>query len=95
MLSAGMDGIKNKIDPGESIKRNIFELTESEKESMGIYSLPGNLKEALDEMQNSEFVRQTVGDHLFNNYLCAKTKEWDMYKAQVHQWELDTYLSIL
>lgn len=95
MLSAGLNGIKNKTDPGEPVKRNIFELTETEKESMGIYSLPGNLREALDKMKNSEFVRQTVGDHLFDNYLCAKTKEWDNYKAQVHQWELDTYLGVL
>ncbi|MBP2030742.1 glutamine synthetase [Methanohalophilus levihalophilus] len=95
MLSAGLNGIKNKTDPGDSVKRNIFELTETEKKDMGIYSLPGNLREAIDAMKNSDFVRQTVGDHLFENYLCAKTKEWDNYKARVHQWELDTYLGIL
>jgi glutamine synthetase len=62
---------------------------------MGINSLPGSLKEAIDEMAGSEFVKKTMGDHLFNNYLCAKNKEWDDYKAQVHQWELDTYLGVL
>lgn len=95
MLSAGMNGIRNEMEPREPVKRNIFELTETEKERMGISSLPGNLSEALNEMKNSEFVRNALGDHVFNNYLCAKIKEWDKYKAQVHQWELDTYLGIL
>ncbi len=95
MLRAGLDGIKNKIDPGESIKRNVFELTEDERTQMGIGALPGNLKEATDEMKQSEFVRSALGDHVFEQYITAKTAEWDNYKARVHQWELDTYLSIV
>ncbi len=95
MLSAGLDGIKNKTDPGDSLKMNIFNLTEEQRAEMGIASLPGDLKEAIDEMKNSSFARQTLGDHVFENYLCAKTAEWDDYKAQVHQWELDRYLSVL
>jgi glutamine synthetase len=95
MLSAGLDGIKNKTDPGEAVTHNIFNLSGKEREDMGINSLPGSLKEAIDEMAGSEFVKKTMGDHLFNNYLCAKNKEWDDYKAQVHQWELDTYLGVL
>ena len=95
MLRAGLDGIKNKIDPGESIKRNVFELTEDERTQMGIGALPGNLKEATDEMKQSEFVRSALGDHVFEHYISAKTAEWDNYKARVHQWELDTYLSIV
>ncbi|MGM0770681.1 MAG: type I glutamate--ammonia ligase [Halobacteriota archaeon] len=95
MLEAGLDGIRNKIDPGESVSMNIFELNEQEREDMNIDSLPGNLKEAIDKMKKSNFVRDALGDHVFENYLAAKTAEWDNYKARVHQWELDTYLSIL
>ncbi|MEL4306188.1 type I glutamate--ammonia ligase [Methanococcoides sp. LMO-2] len=95
MLEAGLDGIRNKIEPGESLRMNIFELSEQEREEMGIESLPGNLKEATDKMKTSNFVRNALGDHVFENYLAAKTAEWDNYKARVHQWELDTYLSIL
>ncbi len=95
MLRAGLDGIKNKIDPGESITRNVFELTEDERTQMRIGALPGNLKEATDEMKQSEFVRSALGDHVFEQYITAKTAEWDNYKARVHQWELDTYLSIV
>jgi glutamine synthetase len=58
-------------------------------------SLPGSLKESLDLMRGSEFTKAALGDHVFNSFLQAKTAEWDSYKAQVHQWELDTYLSIL
>jgi glutamine synthetase len=95
MLSAGIEGIKNKTEPADSVRKNIFKLTDAEKEELGIGALPGSLQEALVEMQSSEFVRNTLGDHVFNNYLCAKTAEWDEYKAQVHQWELDAYLSRL
>lgn len=95
MLRAGLDGIKNKIDPGESITRNVFELTEDDRTHMGIDALPGSLKEAIDEMKQSEFVRYALGDHVFEQYITAKTVEWDNYKACVHQWELDTYLSIV
>ncbi len=95
MLRAGLDGIKNKIDPGESITRNVFELTEDDRTQMGIDALPGSLKEAVDEMKQSEFVRSALGDHVFEQYITAKTAEWDNYKAHVHQWELDTYLSIV
>ncbi len=95
MLRAGLDGIKNKIDPGESITRNVFELTEDDRTHMGIDALPGSLKEAIDEMKQSEFVRYALGDHVFEQYITAKTAEWDNYKACVHQWELDAYLSIV
>lgn len=95
MLRAGLDGIKNKTDPGDSTKRNVFELTEDERIELGIDALPGNLKEAIDEMKQSKFVRSALGDHVFEQYITAKTTEWDNYKAQVHQWELDTYLSIV
>ena len=95
MMCAGLDGIKNKIDPGKPIKKNIFELTKEERSELGIESLPGNLKEAIDAMNSSGFVRNVLGDHVFEKYLKAKNAEWDKYKACVHPWELDTYLSIM
>lgn len=95
MLRAGLEGIKNEIEPPASTDVNIFKLTEEDRRVRGIDSLPGNLKEALDIMEGSEFVKGALGDHVFNSYLRAKNAQWDEYKAQVHQWELDTYLSIL
>ncbi len=95
MLRAGLEGIKNEIEPPGSTDVNIFELTEEQRASRGIDTLPGNLKEALDFMAGSEFVKNSLGSHVFENYIAAKTAQWDEYKAQVHQWELDTYLSVL
>ncbi|MDG6243390.1 MAG: type I glutamate--ammonia ligase [Methanolobus sp.] len=95
MLRAGLEGIKNEMEVPQSTDVNIFKLSEDERKARGIESLPGNLKEAVDLMAGSEFVKSVVGDHVFANYLRAKNTQWDDYKAQVHQWELDTYLSIL
>ncbi|TGC09763.1 type I glutamate--ammonia ligase [Methanolobus halotolerans] len=95
MLSAGLDGIKKEMEPPASTDVNIFKLTEEDRAARGIESLPGDLKEAIDLMAGSEFVKGVVGKHVFENYLTAKNAQWDDYKAQVHQWELDTYLSIL
>jgi glutamine synthetase len=95
MLRAGLDGIKNKIDPGEPTNVNIFHLSEKEREERGIRSLPADLKEAIDEMKGSKFVKEALGEHVFSHYLCAKEMEWDEYKAIVHPWELSRYLHML
>jgi glutamine synthetase len=95
MLRAGLDGIKNKIDPGEQTNVNIFKLTDKEREAKGILSLPADLKEAVDEMTGSAFVKEALGDHVFSHYICAKNMEWDEYKTVVHPWELSTYLHML
>lgn len=96
MLRAGLEGgIKNKIDPGEPTNVNIFHLSDKEREERGIRSLPADLKEAIDEMKGSKFVKEALGEHVFSHYLCAKEMEWDEYKAVVHPWELSRYLSML
>ncbi len=95
MLRAGLDGIKNKIDPGEQTNVNIFKLTDKEREAKGILSLPADLKEAVNEMTGSAFVKEALGDHVFSHYICAKNMEWDDYKTVVHPWELSTYLHML
>lgn len=95
MLRAGLDGIKNKIDPGEPTNVNIFHLTDKEREKRGIRSLPADLKGAIDEMRGSTFVKEVLGEHVFNQYICAKEMEWDEYKVIVHPWELNKYLHML
>jgi glutamine synthetase len=95
MLHSGLDGVKNQIEPPEATNVNIFKLSEEEKVSRGIESLPGNLKEALDLMKESEFMKNVLGEHTFNSFLKAKNAEWDDYKTIVHPWEIENYLSIL
>lgn len=95
MLRAGLDGIKNRIAPGEPTNVNIFHLTEKEREERGIASLPGSLNEAIEEMKSSQFVKEALGEHAFSHYICAKLLEWDEYKAIVHPWEVEKYLPML
>jgi glutamine synthetase len=91
-LAAGLDGIRNKLTPPESIDRNVFELTPEERQSLGVRRLPANLSEAVDAMEKSEFIKSVLGDHISKKYIEAKRVEWEEYRTQVTQWEIDQYL---
>lgn len=92
ILTAGLDGIENKIQPPSSVDKNIFQMTEEQKAEAGIYALPGSLKEAIDEMKNDNMVKQVLGEHIFSKYIEAKTREWNDYKTKITKWETDQYL---
>lgn len=91
-LAAGLDGIKNKIDPPASIDRNIFEMTEKEMQDLGIEVLPTNLGDAIDAMKEDDLVREVLGEHVFNSYVESKKAEWHEYNSQVTSWEIDEFL---
>ncbi len=91
-LAAGLDGIKNKLTPPESVDMNIFTMTDEEKADKGIKNLPSNLKEALVAFEKNELVKIVLGEHTTSKYLEAKNAEWNQYTIQVSQWELDQYL---
>lgn len=91
-LAAGLEGIKNHMTPPERIDQNIFAMTEQEKEKLGIKRLPETLDEAVKIMRNSEFIHQVLGDHTFEKYVSVKQEEWDTYKSQVTDWEIEQYL---
>ncbi len=93
MLKAGLDGIKNKTDPGKPIYKNIYQLSPEERKKMGIESLPGTLIEAIHELEKDEAVKAGLTEHIYNYYVRAKKIEWDEYRTRVHQWELDEYLN--
>ena len=92
LLAAGLDGIKNNLTPPDSVERNIFKMDTDERMEDGIDSLPGSLEEAIYHMENSDFVKETLGEHTFTNYIKAKKIEWDEYRTKVTQWEIDNYL---
>ena len=58
----------------------------------GIKELPGTLGEALDELERDDVIREALGDHVFSHFLEAKRDEWDEYRTQVTDWEVDRYL---
>lgn len=91
-LCAGLDGIENHIDPPESVDCNIFDLSESERKERGIESLPETLAEAVDELEKDEFIKQVLGEHVAEKYVEAKRKEWQRYREQVSEWEIQEYL---
>ncbi|OIQ60301.1 glutamine synthetase [Moorella thermoacetica] len=94
MLKAGLDGIKKQIQPPAPAERNIYEMTPAERRDLGIGSLPGDLKEALAELSRDEVIREALGDHVYRHFVEAKEKEWEQYRIQVHQWEVDHYLTL-
>ena len=58
----------------------------------GIRELPGTLGEALDELEKDEVIRDALGAHVFSHFTAAKREEWDEYRTQVSDWEIDRYL---
>ena len=91
-LAAGMDGIEKQMTPPAEITENIFAMTAAEREAKGIHNLPGTLKEAVDALQKDKLICDVLGEHIVSQYVAGKTKEWDAYRTQVSNWELDKYL---
>jgi glutamine synthetase len=92
-LAAGLDGIKNSIEPPPPCDRNIYELTPEERKELGIDLLPSSLQEALEELSKDEVIKAALGEHIYHRFMDAKMIEWDRYRMQVHQWELQEYLA--
>jgi glutamine synthetase len=91
-LAAGLDGIKNKLTPPDSVDKNLFNLSKEEREVLGIKSLPSTLAEAIEKMEHCDFVHEVLGEHISKKYIEAKRSEWEAYRDQVTQWEIDQYL---
>lgn len=94
MLQAGLEGIKNGLTPPAPQNRNIYHMTPQELADLNIESLPGSLDEALALLEADSLMKATLGDHIFSRYLEAKKHECDEYRLQVHQWEIDRYLTM-
>lgn len=91
-LAAGLDGIRNKIEPPASVHENMFELTEEERSKAGIESIPADLHAAVDAFKQDAYLQSVLGEHISQKYIEAKEREWTQYRAQVTPWEIDEYL---
>ncbi len=91
-LAAGLDGIKRGLTPPESTSRNIFEMTDDELKAEGISNLPATLEDAMEEFSKDSFIRETLGEHIYNKYLEGKLREWKKYQTSVMDWEINRYL---
>ncbi|MCI5870348.1 MAG: glutamine synthetase family protein [Dorea sp.] len=94
-LAAGIDGIRQGIMPPKSVNRNIYEMTEEERKVFGIEKLPGSLREAAKEFEKDAYIQEILGEDLSRKYIDAKTKEYQEYRIQITDWEIDKYLHLL
>jgi glutamine synthetase len=95
LLHAGLEGIERGYELEPPMETNLYHLTSEERRERGIVSLPETLGEAIDEFAASDLMRRAFGDHIFDSYVKLKRKEWDEYRVQLTQWELDRYLGVL
>ena len=95
MLAAGLKGVEKGYTLPAPVEEDIFEMSEKERKQHGIDSLPGSLQEAVQAMEKSELVKETLGEHIFQKFIENKNIEWDQYRLHVSQFELEKYLPIL
>ncbi|WP_133515748.1 type I glutamate--ammonia ligase [Halanaerobium saccharolyticum] len=93
MLKAGLDGIKNEIEPPAEVLENIYEMSADRKAELDIESLPANINDAVNLLLQDEVITDVLGEHVLEHFVAAKKVEWDDYRTQVSQWELDKYLT--
>lgn len=92
MLRAGLDGIRRELPAPPATEEDLYHLDEAGLARLT--AMPGSLGEAIAELEHSELVRETFGEHLFGQYLEGRRQEWDEYRLSVSQWELERYLPI-
>lgn len=94
ILEAGLDGLNNKIEPEDSVDRNIYRMDAEERSESHITNLPDTLHNALKDLSTDAVMRKAMGDTLYRSFIEAKNMEYDAYRTQVSKWERDQYLEL-
>jgi glutamine synthetase len=92
MLAAGLDGVEKKMELADPVEESLYAMDAGRIKERGIRELPGTLSEAIDELEKDAVICEALGDHVLAHYVEAKREEWDSYRTQVTQWEIDRYL---
>ena len=95
MLAAGMKGIEQDYPLQPQSTGNVFDLTEERRQAMGIKNLPSSLGEAIALAENSELLKESLGEHILDSFIENKKIEWRDYRATVTDYEISRYLPIL
>lgn len=95
MLAAGLKGIECKYELPEPVEEDIYHMDEKRRQELNIQSLPASLFEAISELESSELLRETLGNHVFYKFISNKKAEWDEFRIHVSQYEIEKYLPIL
>ncbi len=92
LLEAGLRGIEERMDPPPHVEGNLYTMSREEKDELGIRPLPRDMRESLRLFRQSEFMKEVLGEHIFNKYCSAKKAELKSYQSQVTDWEIKEYL---
>ena len=95
MLAAGLAGIEGEYELAAEASNNIYEMTEEERHTAGIRSLPQDLHDAISLASESKVLRDALGEHVHEYLIRNKREEWDSFKSYVSPYELERYLPIL
>lgn len=95
MLHAGLDGIEKGYKAPYAMEQNLYHLSDKERKEHGIETLPDSLGHAIALAEESKLLKKVLGEHIFSRFIELKKKEWNEYRIQVSQYELDKYLPIL
>ncbi len=95
LLAAGLKGIEEDYELPREAEDDVWSLTVDERRALGIAPLPQSLDQAISHMEDSELVAETLGEHVFDFFLRNKRAEWQDYRRQVSQFELDRLLPVL
>lgn len=90
-LAAGLEGIREGMDPGPPNEDNLYAISESDRRARGIGFLPQNLHEAVAAFAADPLVEQTLGVALRDEFVRYKSDEWQAYHLAVSAWEIDRY----
>ena len=95
MLAAGMKGIEEEYPEQPPVLDNVFDMPLQQRQSLGIKSLPTSLGEAINLAEESQLLREALGDHIFNSFIENKKIEWEDYRSTVTDYEISRYLPVL
>ena len=92
ILAAGLDGVAGEMEPNHAVDRNIYLMDEAERKKAGITDLPDTLLAAVNDLDTDEVIMAALGSHMARTFVDAKRLEYQAYRQEVSQWELETYL---
>lgn len=94
LLEAGLDGIRNEIEPPAAVDRNIYVMNEAERKEAHIEDLPSTIHNAIKELRKNDVMIDALGQHIYANFVEAKCMEWAAFRQTVSEWEREQYLEL-
>jgi glutamine synthetase len=92
LIAAGLDGVEKGMNPGEPVEESLYEMDALQIAQRGIRELPGTLGEAIRELESDQVICDALGEHVLTRFVEGRKAEWNEYRMQVTQWEVNRYL---